>query len=258
MESCTTEPVAGPHGERVRISRYQRLCATWDPGQPGDDARPGPGNTYETCGDFRVAAAVERSDGLIGYLVVDGRGTLAYNPVREEAMVAAAADARIALPETAFAVPSGRVAASVASDHFPRFRAHDETSLPPVTPGTTRVSGALGDSVLSVSVWPAGGDPACGRSWLVECVERHVFGDDDPTVVFVGAWDEHDWAGCCPRNSRAYSRQLVYVGPHNTVTAWVSRIVRQHEDGIGPGLDQRMIDLLLDPRLQRGTSGTTS
>jgi hypothetical protein len=78
-----------------------------------------------------------------------------------------------------------------------------------------------------------------------------VYGADDPTTVFVGAWDEEDWADCCPRNSRAYLRQVVYVGPRHTVTVSVSRIVREHEDGIGPELDQRVIDLLLDPRLQQ-------
>lgn len=91
----------------------------------------------------------------------------------------------------------------------------------------------------------------CGRSWLVHCVERRVYGADDPTTVFVGAWDEHDWADCCPRNSRFFSRQFVYVGPRHTVVAWVTRIVRGHEDGIGAELDQRVIELLLDPRLQQ-------
>jgi hypothetical protein len=69
--------------------------------------------------------------------------------------------------------------------------------------------------------------------------------------VFVGAWDEHDWADCCPRNSRVFTRQLVYVGPRHTVVVRVTRIVRAHEDGIGAGLDQSVIDLLLDPRLQQ-------
>jgi hypothetical protein len=249
-ESCSTVRLAGPDGERARISRYQRLCSSWDPGRPGDDARPPPGSTYATCGDFKVAVAVERRDDLIGYLIVTGRGTTDYNPFASETMVAAAADPQLTLPEAAFVVPSNQTAASVLSDHFPGWRSSAETSLPPEPPGHASAGGKLGRNGVSMRVWPAGGDPVCGRSWLVDCFERRVFGADDPTTVFVGAWDEDDWADCCPRNSRAYSRQFVYVGPRHTVVVWVTRIVRAHAAGIGDELDARVIDLLLDARLQ--------
>ena len=73
-----------------------------------------------------------------------------------------------------------------------------------------------------------------------------------PDHVFVGAWDEDDWADCCPRNSRATSRTFVYVGPRHTVLVRESLIVRADEEPIGAELDQRVIDLLLDPRLQEG------
>lgn len=250
IESCSDERFAGPGGAPATISRYQRLCESWDPGQEGDDARPGPGSTYATCGDFRVAVAVERRDGLIGYLVADGRGTVDHNPFTPEAMAAVAADSRLTLPNAAWGVPSNRLAASVLSDHFPGSRAKPGDSSPQGQPGYAFAAGRLGRTGLSMNVWAAGGSPVCGRSWLVHCVERRVYGADDPTTVFVGAWDEHDWADCCPRNSRAFSRQFVYVGPRHTVVVRLTRIVREHEDGIGAELDQRVIDLLLDPRLQ--------
>jgi hypothetical protein len=147
-------------------------------------------------------------------------------------------------------VPSNQLAASVVSDHFPDWRARPGASAPADQPGYANAAGRLGRTGLGMSVWPAGGSPVCGRSWLVDCVERRVYGADDPTTVFVGAWEEHDWADCCPRNSRAFSRQFVYVGPRHTVAVGVTRIVRGHEDGIGAELDQRVIELLLDPRLQ--------
>lgn len=249
-ESCNEDRLAGPDGERGRISRYQRMCETWDPGQEGDDARPGPGNTYETCGDFRVAVTLERDDGLIGYLVVDGRGTLDYNPFAPAAMAAVAADPRLTLPDAVADVPSKEVAASVLSEHFSAWGVRPTSSMLADQPGYAGAAGRRGRTRLLMSVLPAGGDPVCGRAWLVSCVERHVYGADDPTTVFVGAWDEHDWADCCPKNSRAFARQLVHVGQRNTVVVWLTRIVREHEDGIGDELDQRVIDVLLDPRLQ--------
>jgi hypothetical protein len=77
-----------------------------------------------------------------------------------------------------------------------------------------------------------------------------VYGVDDPTTVFVGAWDEEDWADCCPKNSRATSRVLVYVGPRHTVVVSEGLVVRADEEPVGADLDQRLIDLALDPRLQ--------
>ncbi|NYD32447.1 hypothetical protein [Nocardioides kongjuensis] len=238
--SCHTRRLAGPHGERARISRYQRLCGAFD----------GPAAAYATCGDYAVALAVERRDGLIGYLVMTGRGTADRNPLAPAAMAAAAADPRLTLPDAARAVPSSRVARTVVSDHFPRWRADPGAPLLRDHPGVAYAEGMLGPYAFGMTVWLAGGDPVCGRTWLVLCVERHVFGADDPTTVFVGSWDEAEWADCCPRHSRAVSRRFVYVGPRHTVTAGMYRIVPKHGAGIGPELDRRMIDLLLDPRLQ--------
>jgi len=245
--SCSTERFTGPGGERARISRYQRLCGSWDPGREGDDARPGPGSTYATCGDFRVAVAVERRDGLIGYVDVDGRGTSDFNPFPAAAMAAAAADPRLTLPETAYAVPSDQAVVSVAKDHFPRFRDRHEATSP--HPGVAAAYGSLGRLGFGVSVWPAGETPTCGGSSLVECVERRVFGADDPTTVFVGSWDVEDWASE-PKDSRASSREFVYVGPRHTVVVRESRVVLPGEEPVSAELDQRVIDLLLDPRLQ--------
>ena len=250
-ESCRDERLGGPDGERAKISRYQRLCGSWDPGRAGDTARPGPGSTYATCGDFRVAVAVKRRDGRIGYLVVNGRGTPDDNPFTPEAMAAVAADPLLTLPNDVSGVPSNQAAASVVSDHFPDWLDQPGTSGPADQPGYANVGGRLGRNLLIMSLWPAGGSPRCGRSWLVHCVERRVYGTDDPTTVFVGAWDEQDWADCCPRNSRVFTRQFVHVGPRHTVVVGVTRILRRHEDGIGGELDQRVIDLLLDPRLQQ-------
>ena len=249
-ESCSAERFAGPDGERARISRYQRLCGSWDPGREGDDARPGPGSTYATCGDYRVAVAVERRDGLIGYVVVDGRGTPDFNPITPAAMAAAAADPRLTLPESAFAVPSDHAVESVVVDHVPGYRAGAQDAFATEHPGYAQTSGKLGRLGLSVQVWPAGRTPSCGGSWLVGCVERRVFGADDPTTVFVGAWDEEDWADCCPKNSRATSRVFVYVGPRHTVVVSEGLVVKADEEPVGAELDQRVIDLLLDPRLQ--------
>ena len=141
-ESCSAERFAGPDGERARISRYQRLCGSWDPGREGDDARPGPGSTYATCGDFRVAVAVERRDGLIGYVVVDGRGTPDFNPFTPAAMAAVAADPRLTLPESAFAVPSDQAVASVMVDHVPGYRAGAQDPFATEHPGYAQAWGS--------------------------------------------------------------------------------------------------------------------
>ena len=249
-ESCSAQRVKGPHGENGKVSAYQRLCATWDPGSPGDDARPAPGVTYETCGEFRVAVAVERRDGRVGYLVVDGRGTTRYNPFDPGAMAAAAADARLTLPDSAFEVLPDRVLESIVVEHFPQFQPGPDPSVTEPL-GYARAWGRLGRQVLGVQVRAAGGAPTCGRRWLVMCVQRQVLGADHPTAVYVGAWDERDSAQCCPQGSRAASREFVYVGPRHTVIVRQSLVVRADEDALGTGLDQRVIDLLLDPRLQQ-------
>jgi hypothetical protein len=249
-ESCSAERFEGPDGERARIARYQRLCATWDPGQAGDDARPGPGQSYATCGDFRVAVAVSRHDGRIGFVVVEGRGTTDYIPFTRAAMAAVAADARLTLPDSAFAVPSNDAVESVVVDHFPDYEAGDEDEHATEHPGYAQVWGGLGRVRLSVTVRPAGEAPTCGRAWLTSCVARRVYGAGDPTTVYVGAWDEDDWADCCPKNSRATSRVLVYVGPRNTVVVSETLVVKEHQKAVGADLDQRLIDFLLDPRLQ--------
>lgn len=239
LKSCSTERFAGPRGEPARMSRYGRACEWFD----------GAADAYPFCGEYKVAVAVERHDGLIGYLLVDGRGLPEETPFPRAAMAAVAADPRIALPEEALTVPTDSYVASVVESHFPRHRRDDLSSVPP-HPGFAQVYGSIGRRGLHVTVRPAGADPACGRGWLVECAERRVYGTDDPTTVFVGTWDEHDWAGCCPRNSRATSRELVHVGPRHTVVVMETLIVREHEEPIGADLDKRLIDLALDPRLQ--------
>ena len=241
-ESCRTERLAGPHGERARVARYQRLCTSWD----ADSAAPGV--IYETCGDFGAVVTVRRQDGRIGYLEVRGRGTTAYNPFDAATMVAAVTDRRLRLPASAFDVLSDRALRSVVVEHFPEYEpGPDPTTTEPL--GYARAWGRLGPEVLGVQVRSAGEAPTCGRRWLVECVQRKVVGDD--ATVYVGAWDEGDSAGCCPQGSRTTSREFVYVGPRHTVIVRESLVVRTGEDGLGTDLDRRVIDFLLDPRLQQ-------
>jgi hypothetical protein len=42
----------------------------------------------------------------------------------------------------------------------------------------------------------------------------------------------------------------VYVGPHHTVVGRESRLMEADEESLRADLDQRLIDLLLDTRLQ--------
>jgi hypothetical protein len=42
----------------------------------------------------------------------------------------------------------------------------------------------------------------------------------------------------------------VYVGPRHTVVVGESLVVKADAEPVGAALDQRVIDLLLDPRLQ--------
>ena len=238
-ESCTEARLEGPHGENGRIARWGRRCGAYE----------GPGPAPAICGDYRVVVALERRDGLIGYVEAEGRGTPDFVPFGPAAMAAAATDPRMGLPESAFGVLSDRALESIVVEHFPDYRpGPDPTVTEPL--GYARAWGHLGRRVLGVQVRSAGGAPTCGRRWLVECVQRRVFGSDDPTTVFVGAWDEADWADCCPRNSRATSREFVYVGPRHTVIVRESLVVGADEQAVDADLDQRVIDLLLDPRLQ--------
>jgi hypothetical protein len=245
-ESCSAQWFVGPDGERARIARWGRRCGAYEGGGPAP----------AVCGDYVVAVAVERRDGLIGYVVVTGRGTPDFAPFPRAAMAAAATDPRLILPESAFDVPSDDTVESVVLDHVPGYRAGPRDSGGALdsagteTPGYAGASGHLGRLGLGVQVWPAGGPPTCGRSWLTECVERRVYGAADPTTVFVGAWDEEDWADCCPKNSRATSRVFVYVGPRHTVVVGEYLVVKADEEPVGADLDQRLIDLALDPRLQ--------
>jgi len=193
--------------------------------------------------------AVERRDGRIGYVVVDGRGTPEFNPFSAADLAAVAADPRLTLPATAFAVPSDQDVASVVQDHFPGYRPEDAASALDHT-GYAQVGGRLARLVLSATVQPAGRKPSCGRSRLIGCIERRVFGADDPTTVFVGEWENEGCADFCPRDSRAWQREFMYVGPRNTVAVWESRVVAADEESPGAELDQRLIDLVLDPRLQ--------
>ena len=240
-ESCSDQRILGPDGEPATIARWGRRCGAYEGGGPAP----------ATCGDYRVEVAVARRDGLIGYVNVEGRGTPDFNPFDQAAMAAAAADPRLVLPESAFAVPSTKEVTSVIVTHLPTWRAAaGETPPAAEQPGYARAWGHLGRIGLSVAVWPAGDAPTCGRSWLLECVERRVYGADDPTTVFVGAWDEDDWADCCPRNSRATSRQVVYVGPRHTVVVGEFLVVKEGAEPVSADLDQRLIELALDPRLQ--------
>jgi hypothetical protein len=78
-----------------------------------------------------------------------------------------------------------------------------------------------------------------------------VFGADDPTTVFVGTWDEEDWADCCPKNSRATSSRVrVRRAPSHRGRIGVPWWWKADEEAVGADLDQRLIDLALDPRLQ--------
>ena len=241
---CSTERFAGPGSERAQVTTWGRRCTSWEGGGPAP----------ATCGDYEVGVAVERRDGLLGYVVVSGRGTPDFTPVKPDAMAAAAADPRLTIPQRAFTVPSDEVVVTVVEEHVPGYRNGPRAGTLPYrteSPGYGQAWGHVGGRKdVFVIVLPAGGTPECGRAFLIECLERRVYGAGDPTTVFVGAWDEEGWADCCPKNSRAGSRQLVYVGPRHTVVATQLLIVRQDEEPISADLDKPLIDLLLDARLQ--------
>jgi hypothetical protein len=244
-ESCSTEQIEGPHGEPVHVTSFQSLCTTWDPGRPGDDARPGPGS-YQTCGDYDVTVVAERGDGRIGYVDVQGRDYVEAMPLALADLAAAAADPGLVLPDAAYEVPSDQAVASILAAHVPGYRPVGQATPPLPEPGHASATGKFRRLWLVIKVWPAGGAPTCGRSELITCVERHVYGADDPTTVYVGAWEHQEWPP-----SRIDSRVFVYVGPRHTVVVSEAQTVRGDEEPISADLDQRLIGLALDPRLQR-------
>ena len=245
-ESCHTKQTRGPNGEPVHVTSFQSLCTTWD----ADSAAPGV--YYKNCGDYNVTVVVERNDGRIGYIDVQGRDYVEAMPFALSDLVAAAADPRLALPDAAYDVPSNQTVASVVADHFPTWRADgDQQVIPLPELGYASASGNLAPFTVGVVVRPAGGAPTCGEDpWTRSCTERRVYGADDPTIVYVHARDDDEWADCCPRNTRAVSRTFVYVGPRHTVVVSQSRLIPDGERTIGTELDQALIDLALDPRFQ--------
>ena len=245
-ESCHTKHTRGPHGEPVHVTSFQSLCTTWD----ADSAAPGV--YYKNCGDYDVTVVVERNDGRTGYIDVQGRDYVEAMPFALADLVAAAADPRLALPDAAYDVPSHQTVASVVADHLPTWRADGDHQVVPLPElGYATASGKLAPFSVGVVVRPAGGAPTCGEDpWTRSCTERRVYGADDPTIVYVHARDDDEWADCCPRNTRAVSRTFVYVGPRHTVVVSESRLIPDGERTIGAELDQALIDLALDPRLQ--------
>jgi hypothetical protein len=239
-ESCNDERLSGPHGERAVVARYERRCGAYEGGGPAP----------AVCGDYRVSVGVERQDGRIGFVRIEGRGTPDYNPFTPAALAAAAADPRVTLPDAAFTMPTNRAVTSVTMDHLPGFRPQRLGAQLEGYPGNSFAAGRRGPLSFYVDVRLAGDPPRCGRSYLLECVERRVYGATDPTTVLVGAWDDEDWASCCPRSSRAGMRAFAYVGPRHTVTVTEMMIVKEGEPPIGDDLDRVLIDLALDPRLQ--------
>jgi hypothetical protein len=245
-ESCHTQHTRGPNGEPVHVTSFQSLCTSWD----ADSAAPGV--YYKNCGDYDVTVVVERDDGRVGYIDVQGRDYAEAMPFAPGDLVAAAADPRLALPDAAYDVPSNQAVASVVADHFPAWRADgDQQVIPLPELGYASASGKLAPFTVGVVVRPAGGAPTCGKDpWTRSCTERRVYGADDPTIVYVHARDDDEWADCCPRNTRAVSRTFVYVGPRHTVVVSESRLIPDGERTIGTELDQALIDLALDPRFQ--------
>ena len=239
-ESCRTEQIVGPNGEPVHVTSFQSLCTTWD----ADSAAPGV--FYKNCGDYDVTVVAERGDGRIGYVDVQGRDYVEAMPFALADLAAAAADPGLALPDAAYDVPSNQAVASVLEDHVAGFRTDDELASVSERPGYATAWGRRGRLDINVSVSLARGTPTCGRTLLIECVERRVFGADDPTTVYVGAWNF-----CCPEDFPTLDfprREFVYVGPRHTVI--VSASTRSDEEPNGADLDRTLIDLALDPRLQ--------
>lgn len=220
-EPCSRKRLVGPHGERAWV--YQRPCCGYV------DVSPTP-----MSDDYGAAVAVERGDGTIGYVEEHWRGGPEANPYDLDALAAAAVDPRLTLPDEAFDVPRNSTVTAVVLDHLSRYRADAQwaDSL-----GVGTATGRFDDHWLSVTVRPAGGAPQCGEVAVRSCVARRVFGAEDPTTVYVGKWDIRQ-RGYGPR------WQLVYVGPRHSV------VVDTNFRSIGARLQQTLIDILLDPRLQ--------
>ena len=220
-EPCSRKRLAGPHGERAWV--YQRPCCGYI------DVSPTP-----MSDDYGATVAVERDDGTIGYVEEHWRGGPDANPYDLDDLAAAAVDPRLTLPDEAFVVPRSSTVTTVVLDHLPRYRADAQWAD---ALGVGTATGQLDDRRLSVTVTPAGGAPRCGRLAVRSCVERRVFGADDPTTVYVGHWDISE-----PPYPPEW--ELVHVGPLHTV------VVKATRTSLGTHLQETLIDILLDPRLQ--------
>lgn len=183
---------------------------------------------------------VERADATLGYVMAFRRAGPGIRPFHLDSMAEAAADPRFTLPAAAFEVPLASTVTKVARHHFENFHPGEGQVSPLGVGATWGHVGAHASPVdysrgLYVKVQPAGRAPQCGRLGLRGCVARQVYGADDLTTVYVGRW--------C--NEAACWSQLVYVGARNTVVA-------RAEAGLGwrPRNEKRLIDLVLDPRLQ--------
>jgi hypothetical protein len=184
-----------------------------------------------------VTTVVERADGTLGYVQLSWGGEHSTNPFALEAMAEAAADPRLTLPAEAFAVPHGSAVAAVVGDHFDAFRPSPWGAS---RPGFGGASGHVRGRYLAVQVIPARRPPWCNRVGLLRCFARQVYGRGDPTTVYIGAWYtdfDQFWS-------------FAYVGPRHTVLVHVYekdyRVIRP----LGSLPQKRLIDLLIDPRLQ--------
>lgn len=222
---CRADRVAGPQGEDAWIIA------------PRSDAPAG----VSRVGRGRIALVlVERADGTLGYVMAANDSGVGPNRFPLELMVEAAADARLSLPAKAFRVPNASVITSVVRDHFGSFRPEDSSSR--LGRGSVHTWGnAIPHTVQVVS---AGRAPQCGGRGLGSCVARQVYGAADPTTVYVGRW-------CLSRNT--CWMELAYVGPRNTALVEVGLpFKRLNSAKWRRHMEKRLIDLLLDPRLQTG------
>lgn len=219
-EPCTQQSFTGPHGERAWA--YRTPCCGWD------EVSPTP-----TSDTYTLVVAVERDDGTIGFVSESWRGPDA-NPYSRDVVAAAAADPRLTLPAAAFDVPRNSEVTAVTQDHLPGYRSENWWSD---ALGVGHAAGKLGTAGLSVTVRPAAGTPRCGGTELRTCVERRVFGADDPTTVYVGRWDHAE-------RGLGTLWGFVLVGDRNSV------VVETNHTHPGQRLQEDIVDLLLDPRLQ--------
>lgn len=174
----------------------------------------------------RTVALVERARGTFGYVDADWHGGRDA-PVPLDDLVAAAADPRLALPAKARAVPRNSTVAAVLHDHFPNLV---PASVLPSELGIGEIEAPGPFPWLRIRVVPAGPVPPCGRAIPSYCIARQVYGAGDPTTVHLA-------------RSKGSIVSFVYVGRRHTVIV-VSGI---HAN---PHLQKRLIDLVLDPRLQ--------